>query len=229
MSVYSVSHICRLRRLFQCRDITTGLRTYLIIIWIAVKRICENCVKIVARAKNCISLINNLGNLIRQHFFQFLVRYLYNIIEKSLTCSNDFQSSLCLFLRSGHLLCLRELIAGTTCTRLIMRGLWRTIRLLLKGETIAEALNGHTSASVSHALENNRIERFIESVVAYWTTSSFSHRLIASRFSRTIIAIPPIRSSRDIIECEMRETGSFVVINVFIKKKKRLWFAFIKS
>jgi len=52
--------------------------------------------------------------------------------------------------------------------------------LLLKAETIAEALNGHISASVSHALENNGIERFIESIVAYWTTSSFSHRFIAS-------------------------------------------------
>jgi len=39
--VYSVSHI---HRLFQCRDITTGLRTYLIITRITVKRICENYV-----------------------------------------------------------------------------------------------------------------------------------------------------------------------------------------
>jgi len=74
--------------------------------------------------------------------------------------------------------------------------------LLLKAETIAEALNGHISASVSHTLENNGIERFIESIVAYWTTSSFSHRFIASLNSRS----DSIRRSRDIIEsCERRK------------------------
>lgn len=81
---------------------------------------------------------------------------------------------------------------------------------------------------VSRALENNRIERFIESIVAYWTNSSFSRCFIAFRLPRTLVAIPTIRSSRNIIEsCEEKKTWIFVPINVSIKRK-RFWYIFIK-
>jgi len=43
--MYSVSHIRRLCRLFQCRDITTELQTHLITIRVPVEWRRENCVK----------------------------------------------------------------------------------------------------------------------------------------------------------------------------------------